>query len=131
MSSRTLTVHDYTVAWLCALDVELAAAIAGLDEQHSDLPSVDGDSNTYVYGSIGIHNVVLACLPSGTYGTTPASVAATNLRRTFRGIRLSLLVGVGGGAPGPPNADSRKDIRLGDVVVCNPDGVDGKLLACV
>ena len=36
------------------------------------------------------------------------------------------MVGVGGGAPSNPNDDPRQDIRLGDVIVSNPEGNYGK-----
>ncbi|KAN0077424.1 hypothetical protein V8E54_005728 [Elaphomyces granulatus] len=47
---------------------------------------------------IGQHNVVLACLPSGTTGTGAAATAAKDLLRSFTKIRFGLMVGVGGGA---------------------------------
>jgi hypothetical protein len=60
--------HGYTVGWICALGIELAASQAMLDEVYPDLPQDENDSNTYTLGRIGQHNVVLACLPSGTMG---------------------------------------------------------------
>jgi hypothetical protein len=36
------------------------------------------------------------------------------------------MVGIGGGAPSNPGDDPCKDIRLGDVVVSNPEGNCGK-----
>ncbi|KAL2859884.1 uncharacterized protein BJX67DRAFT_368626 [Aspergillus lucknowensis] len=104
--------HDwYTVGWICALHIEMAAARAMLDEVHEPLPQHAGDSNAYVLGSINLHNVVVACLPHGQYGTNNAAIVATNMLRTFPGIRVFLMVGIGGGVP------SRADLRLGDVVV--------------
>ena len=107
----------YTIGWLCALGVELAAAQAVLDEQHPDLLLAEHDSNAYVLGRIGQHNVVIATLPIGRPGTSPAAVAATNLLRSFPNIRFGFLVEVGGGAVGQTQSDPRNDIRLGDVVV--------------
>ncbi|KAL5365108.1 hypothetical protein BJX96DRAFT_7208 [Aspergillus floccosus] len=101
----------YTVGWICALHIEMAAARAMLDEVHEPLPQHTGDSNTYVLGSINLHNVVVACLPHGQYGTNNAAIVATNMLRTFPRIRVCLMVGIGGGVPG------RADLRLGDVVV--------------
>ncbi|KAK2028279.1 ankyrin [Colletotrichum zoysiae] len=103
--------HDYTVAWICALYLEMAAAIAMLDENHTPLPSYDEDPNCYTLGRIKGHNVVIACLPEGEYGTNNAANVMTNLNRTFPMIRVCLMVGIGGGAP------CLVDIRLGDVVV--------------
>ncbi|OJI98056.1 hypothetical protein ASPVEDRAFT_441497 [Aspergillus versicolor CBS 583.65] len=104
--------HDsYSVAWICALPIEMAAAQAMLDEIHETLPTDADDTNTYVLGRIAKHNVVIACLPFTQYGTNNAANVATNLRRTFPSIQASLMVGIAGGVPG------KADIRLGDVVV--------------
>lgn len=62
-----------------------------------------------------MRNVVIACLPSGLYGTTSAATIASQILSTFGSIRFGLMVGVGGGAPG-----TNADIRLGDVVVSKP-----------
>lgn len=128
MTSKTLTNNDFTVAWICALEVELAASQAMLDEEYADLQlgRGDTDSKTYTDGRIGKHNVVIACLPSGTTGTSTAATVATNLLRSFPKIRFGFMVGVGGGAPSHPDTDPRKDIHLGDVVVSNPEGEHGK-----
>ena len=76
---RSLRHHDYTVAWVCALPLEMAAAKSMLDEIHSDLPTNSNDQNTYVLGRIRTHNVVIACLPSGVYGATSAATVAKSL----------------------------------------------------
>ncbi|KAK1142927.1 hypothetical protein N8T08_007168 [Aspergillus melleus] len=107
--------HDYRIGWICALPVELAAAQAMLDETHPSLPNIAGDRNAYLLGSIGDHNVIITCLPAGTYGTTAATATATQMRFSYRSIQCCLLVGIGGGSP-----VSEPDIRLGDVVVSEP-----------
>src|SRR5580658_3732691 len=116
-TARTLHHHDYTVGWVCALPLEMAVAKAMLDEIHTDLPTSSNDQNTYVLGRIRAHNVVIACLPSGVYGTTSAATVASQMLFTFRSIRFGLMVGIGGGVPGKD-----VDIRLGDVVVSKPTG---------
>lgn len=112
---RRLRHGDYTVAWLCALPVEMAAAEAMLDERHPDLPISSSDQNTYTLGRVHIHNIVISCLPSGVYGTVSAASLAAELQSTFPSIRFGLMVGIGGGVPGPPT-----NIQLGDVVVSKP-----------
>lgn len=107
------TASSYTIAWICAIAYELAAARAMLDETYP--PLLDQpleDSNNYTLGSICGHNVAIACLPASQYGNVNAAAVLTNLQRTFPKIRVCMMVGVGGGVPGPGN-----DIRLGDVVV--------------
>ena len=117
---------DYTVGWICALQTELAASQAMLDEEHPDLLQAENDTNTYTLGRIGQHNVVLACLPAGTTGASAAATVARDLVRSFPEVRFGLMVGVGGGAPTNPSDDPRQDIRLGDVIVSNPEGNCGK-----
>jgi hypothetical protein len=44
----------------------MAAATAMLDEVHTDdLLAQQNDHNAYVFGKVGNHNTVIACLPSG------------------------------------------------------------------
>lgn len=117
---RTLKHEDYTVGWISVLHEEMAAARAMFDEPHTSLKKPSEDTNTYTLGRIGGHNVVLACLPAGRTGLTPASSVATHMRRTFRSLRFCLLVGIGGGIPSNDNP-----IRLGDVVVSKPSGGRG------
>ncbi|KAN0087046.1 hypothetical protein V8E54_000734 [Elaphomyces granulatus] len=120
MSAILMTHEDYTVAWICALPLETAAAKAMLDKTHLQLPQSATDDNAYMLGEISGHNIVIACLPSGVYGTISAATVAANMRNTFPSIRFGLMVGIGGGVPSTNN-----DIRLGDVVVSKPTGVLG------
>ncbi|KAJ4304722.1 hypothetical protein N0V90_000249 [Kalmusia sp. IMI 367209] len=115
---RRLRREAYTVGWICALPVELAAAQGMLDEEHDDLKRdlSDNDDNLYVLGSIGGHNVAIVYLPASQIGNNPATAVAMQMRATFKGIRFGLMVGIGGGVP-----DAENDIRLGDVVVSQPD----------
>jgi hypothetical protein len=79
--ARPLRRDDYTVGWVCALPVELAAAQEMLDEEHPDLAhdAIDNDENLYALGSIGGHNVVIVCLPAGRIGNNPAAAVATQM----------------------------------------------------
>ncbi|KAH7173978.1 uncharacterized protein B0J16DRAFT_406362 [Fusarium flagelliforme] len=108
---NTLSHDSYTIAWICALSLEMSAARAMLDYVHDALPQDVNDSNCYALGTIGKHNVTIACLPDGHYGTNNAAIVFTNMRRTFNNIQLGLMVGIGGGAP------TKADLRLGDIVV--------------
>ncbi|KAG9250568.1 pfs domain-containing protein [Emericellopsis atlantica] len=103
--------EHYTIAWICALHIEMAAAIAVLDKNHRELLKPANDKNSYVLGSIQDHNIVIAGLPSNEYGLVNAAHVLADLVRTFPSIRQGLMVGVGGGVP------SKEDVRLGDVVV--------------
>ncbi|CZS86115.1 unnamed protein product [Fusarium graminearum] len=118
MAAQTTTEtrnHDeYTVGWVCALSKEQTAATAMLDQRHTDLPKPPNDPNAYTLGSIGKHNIVIACLPEGEIGTHAAATIATWMISTFPLIKLGLMVGIGGGIP--------PKVRLGDVVVSTPAG---------
>ncbi|KAL6821043.1 hypothetical protein J3E69DRAFT_373935 [Trichoderma sp. SZMC 28015] len=111
---QSLGYCDYTVGWVCALPIEMAAAEAMLDSTHVPLPRKEGDPNTYTFGRVAEHNVVIACLPASQYGTNNAATVASNMSRSFSSITIRLMVGIGGGVP-----DTGIDIRLGDVVVGN------------
>jgi nucleoside phosphorylase len=128
---------DYTVGWICALpETELVAAGAMLDKEHPVLPAAEPqDTNSYLLGEIGDHNVVIACLPAETTGKVSAATVAKDMLRSFPAVRVGLMVGIGGGAPyygaqgntnvghGGSEEDSEddsediQDIRLGDVVI--------------
>jgi nucleoside phosphorylase len=113
------TYNDYSIGVICALAVEKAAFVAILDAVHETLPTPKDDDNSYTFGSLGDHNIVAACLPAGITGTNLAATVARDMLRSFP-IKMRLMVGVGGGVW------SRKtDIRLGDVVVSQPEGVHG------
>ncbi|KAL6406243.1 hypothetical protein AUP68_10413 [Ilyonectria robusta] len=107
-----LTHSDFTVGWVCALPKEQTAATAMLDQIYPDLPKPSNDPNTYTLGSIGKHNIVIACLPKGKIGNNSTATFATQMVRTFPSIKVGLMVGIGGGIP--------PKVRLGDVVVSTP-----------
>ncbi|RYP63833.1 hypothetical protein DL769_006845 [Monosporascus sp. CRB-8-3] len=114
--------NDYTVGWICALSTEYVAAQAFLDEEHEGPEYVSpNDNNNYALGKVGKHNVVIAVLPDGMYGTSSATSVARDMLHSFPNVRIGLMVGIGGGAPSP-----KHDIRLGDIVVSAPcDGNGG------
>ncbi|KAH8800287.1 Pfs, NB-ARC and ankyrin domain protein [Xylogone sp. PMI_703] len=104
---------NYTVGWICAIATDYVAAQAFLDERHNGpeyLP--EHDNNDHTLGKIGNHNVVIAVLPNGEYGTSSTASVARDMLHSFPNIRFGLMVGIGGGAP-----SKNHDIRLGDIVV--------------
>ncbi|KAK3372636.1 hypothetical protein B0H63DRAFT_514004 [Podospora didyma] len=105
-----LSIEDYTIGWICALQEEYEAACWMLDDEldGSETDAVN-DNNTYVLGRIAKHNIVIGCLPDQMrYGPIVPQ------------LEVRLDGGIGGGAPTP-----EKDIRLGDVVVSVPRGALG------
>ncbi|RGP69537.1 nacht and ankyrin [Fusarium sporotrichioides] len=107
----------YTIGWISALPIESAAAQQFLDERHEPPEFVSQhDNNVYVLGKVGRHNVVMANVPKGEYGTTTAATVAKDMLHSFPNVRIGLMVGIGGGAP-----SAAHDIRLGDIVVSTRD----------
>ncbi|CAG8206823.1 unnamed protein product [Penicillium salamii] len=104
--------NDYTVGWICALPLEMAAAKLMLDAIYPGLPRLPTDYNTYILGNIGDHNIVISGLLSGAYGNVLAATVAMQLRLSFHSIRFGLMVGIGGGI-----LSSKVDIRLSDIMV--------------
>ncbi|KAF4633060.1 hypothetical protein G7Y89_g5056 [Cudoniella acicularis] len=115
--AKKLSHGDYTVGWICPLEVEQIAAMEMMDEEHERLPQPPTDHNVYSLGNIAGHNVVIA----GLYqpGNSPAATVVTQMRMTFQNLGFGMLVGIGGGVP--VKTDNGM-IRLGDVVVSKPAG---------
>ena len=84
----SLSHDDYTIAWICALPLEMAAAKAMLDEIHSSLPQPRTDHNAYTLGRLGSQNVAIACLPLGVYGITAATTVLAHMLPTFPSLRF-------------------------------------------
>ncbi|KAF7502885.1 hypothetical protein GJ744_004954 [Endocarpon pusillum] len=103
--------EDFAIGWICARHLELSAARAVLDNEYEDID----EAAQHVLGRIGIHNVVIACLPAGQMGTNSAVATAAQARSLFPAVQYWLMVGIGGGVP-----SSVADIRLRDVVVRQP-----------
>lgn len=111
----------YSVGWICAILPEFVAAETFLDEKHDRVElNSPNDSNTYLLGRMCGHNVVIAVLPNGKYGLSSATGVASDMLHSFPNVKIGLMVGIGGGAPGLEN-----DIRLGDVVVSSPSSNHG------
>lgn len=103
----------FTVAWICALPLELTAARGMLDQNYEvhGLWKHPNDTNSYCLGKIAGHEVALTCLESA--GNNNAVSVAHQMKNTFENLKFGLMVGIGGGIP-------IRDIRLGDVVVSKP-----------
>lgn len=124
MATDLLRPEDFHVAWICAVQIEYVVACELLDEEYTALPASSAhDNNTYTFGRMSQHNVVIACLPKGKYGLTSAASVAKDMLRSFPSIRFGLMVGIAGGAP-----SKKHDIRLGDVVVSSPIGKTGGVI---
>ncbi|KAL9094338.1 MAG: hypothetical protein Q9165_003479 [Trypethelium subeluteriae] len=113
LRSATRVDPRLTVGWICAVSTEYVATQAFLDERHEGPEYVaPHDNNDYTLGRMKKHNVVIAVLPGGEYGTDTAASVARDMLHSFPNVRIGLMVGIGGGVP-----SQKHDIRLGDVVV--------------
>jgi hypothetical protein len=113
--ARRISHDDYAVGWGVRLADRACGGTGMLDKYHHDLPQKSDDANTYTLRRIGVHNVVLACLPAGQTGTNSAAAVAMQMKSTFYAILFGLMVRIGGGVP-----TAEADIRLGDIVVSQP-----------
>ena len=119
-----LRTDDFQVGWICAVQTEYVVACELLDEEYPALPVNSAhDDNTYTFGRISQHNIVIACLTKGKYGVTSAASVAKDILRSFPSVRFGLMVGIAGGAP-----SKKHNIRLGDVVVSLPIGRTGGVI---
>ncbi|KAL6814484.1 hypothetical protein J3E69DRAFT_375895 [Trichoderma sp. SZMC 28015] len=105
--------HEFNIAILCALPLEASVLLGLFDAQWEaeKYGKAQIDTNAYSLGAFGPHNVVLVHMPN--MGKVAAAAAATNLRASFRGIQLALVVGICGGSPFGPSGE----VFLGDVVI--------------
>jgi len=67
----------------------------------------------------GMHAVAVALLPD--MGNNSAAISATRLLTHFPTVRHIIMCGIAGGVPKP--GDVEHDVRLGDIVVSNRNGV--------
>ncbi|KAK8043812.1 hypothetical protein PG994_012650 [Apiospora phragmitis] len=113
---RQLANEAYIVGWICAISTEYVATRVFFDDEYESL-----EHSAYTLGRMGKHNVVIAVLPDGEYGTASAATVARDMLHSFPNVRIGLMVGVGGGA-----LSAKNDIRLGDIIVRAPrDGRGG------
>lgn len=107
---------DFEIAIICALPIERNAVEALLDEEYEtsgfSYGKAEGDSNAYTMGRLGYQHVVLAYMPG--MGMVSAAAVASNIRCSFKRIKVGIVVGVCGGVP--RTADGA-EILLGDVIV--------------
>ncbi|KAM0449834.1 hypothetical protein ACHAO4_007134 [Trichoderma viride] len=112
-AENVLRRNQYKLAWICDTPTQYLAARTFLDEEHSlpkSIPQYDGV--VFSLGTIAGNKIVIAVSLYRENSTLTARFVLSDVLLYFPGIKVSLLVGLGGGMPSP-----RHDIRLGDVVV--------------
>lgn len=115
--SRVKHAHnDYTLGWICALPLELAAARSMLNWEHR-VPDHPLAEQNCVYAGTDDWPQRCHCLLTSALCRMNAVVSvATTLTRTFASARILLTVGIGGGVSGQHGG-----VRLEDVVVSEPN----------
>lgn len=113
-----------TIGILTALPKELAAVRTMLDTNERRQVAGSGAGRDYFVGTLpaaggGVHTVAVALLTD--MGNQSAAVHATLLLSHFPSVRHLILCGIAGGVPRP--GEPEHDVRLGDVVVSNRNGV--------
>jgi nucleoside phosphorylase len=79
---------------------------------NQDLPHHKNDTNMYILGCLGNHNMIAAYLPYKENSINAASKVALDIEKSFPSIKWYFVVGIGGGAP-----SEKHNIRLGDAIV--------------
>ncbi|KAK5071361.1 hypothetical protein LTR70_010745 [Exophiala xenobiotica] len=83
---------EYTVAWISAIGKEYEFACELFDEEHETPSDLRGDDSCYRFGRVSGHNVIMAKLPEGIAGTSPATELATKITSSFPSLRLGDVV---------------------------------------
>ena len=109
------THNDYTIALICTLLVEAAAARIMLNHTHSPLPNPSTDLNAYKLSKLDGHYIVITCLPASIYRTVAVANVISYIHSTFPQLQYGLMVGIRGDIPGNNN-----NIQLGDIVISKP-----------
>src|SRR4051794_29927811 len=114
------TLDDFRIVLVCALQCEANAVRVALDYTYPSQQFLKQrrrkDPNSYIYGRIGGHAVVMVC--PGRAGQKSAARLVADCNSTFHNIELCLLVGICGGAPRQrQRGEETQEIYLGDVIV--------------
>jgi nucleoside phosphorylase/tetratricopeptide (TPR) repeat protein len=115
-----LTPASIQVVVVTALPHEFAAMKVMLVSPKEWIARGGGAGRRYLLGTIGRTGVALTVLADT--GNNNASVRATQALHHLPAVKKIIICGIAGGLPAMPNAN-HADVRLGDIVVCNREGV--------
>jgi len=115
--------RKYSIGIVCALKKEAIAVASSFDHQFfrkAERPRAEaGDRNTYSFGTIGSHHVVLAQLPRDAMGKLATDNVSADMRRSFQNIKVCLLVGICAICPQIKDGEGTHEALMGDVVLSN------------
>lgn len=108
---------EIRIAIICALALEAVAVISLLDETYDWMSrtykrSTGETTMTQTTGRVGNHHVVICLLPG--MGVASTASVLNDLRKSYTGIELGLVVGICGASPYGYN---QQEIILGDVTI--------------
>jgi nucleoside phosphorylase len=112
-----LSLREFTIGVAASGAETLAAVISLFDSRLECDPLPLGDDNSYGFGHIAGHNVVVLALPFGD-NRFSAIGAVQRMLASFPNVFDVALVGLAGAIP-----TATRDIRLGDVVVSAGSGI--------
>lgn len=115
-SSASESLKMFTIAIICALKLELEAVFKLLDTDPHTLPHV---GKKYIYLSATFAGNMALLVKPPEYGEVNAAVVMQDIERNFGNMELTLIVGVCGGVPQPPQSTdcgAHEPVFLGDVV---------------
>lgn len=114
------TPDDVRVAIICALTLEADAVEATFDHHWDEVNKAEfkapGDKNSYSFGILSGHQIVLAYMPN--MGKANSAIVASDCRNSFPKVMLVLVVGICGGVPFYTDMKGcTQEIVLGDVII--------------
>lgn len=124
MPNTTLRPEDATFGLITALSHEYVAVQTVFGCAPVSTVKRAGSGRTYELARVpslggGEHIVALAQLAD--IGNTVAAIRVTNMLTDCSSIRYVIMVGIAGAVPNPKNCS--RHVRLGDIVVCDLEGV--------
>ena len=117
MTSKGQEPRSPTIGVLTALPMECAAVRVMLDNEHP--AHCDGFYLGEVPSEAGIHRVAVGLLTD--MGNNSAAITASRMLHEFPSVQDIIMCGIAGGVPRP--GDVERDVRLGDIVVSDRNGV--------
>lgn len=121
---------SYTVAWICALEIESIAAAALFDEEYKlHLDVHPGDYNKYSTGRIGNHLVALVTVQPGKISSSDLEDITKGMRQTFGSIPTLLTLDVKGLEPGGWLSAYGDEIASGDPLWDTADTIGSRVQA--
>jgi hypothetical protein len=114
--SEKLRPEDYTIAWICPLEIVHCAAVMMLDDQHDQLNATPPEyDEVFTFGRIAACYIVIVGLPQ-TGKDNSLTTLVSWIAKSFPNLECGILISSSGGMPTVSGAGV---IGLGDLVISN------------